>query len=128
MIAQAVSAVTALSKSKRTNLASAWELVPFSFLADYFSSIGDYLGPKRNSVPAFMDKCVLMETNTIEVKIHPVVPPPQGISTGQGRYTFVTKERRAASPTIEAYMPVLTGRQQSIVGSLAVLSSKGRYR
>nr|UJQ85407.1 MAG: hypothetical protein 1 [Leviviridae sp.] len=104
--------------------ASAWELIPWSWLIDYFSSVGDFLQAHRNTVPAVIDRCVIMEhAKTVTTfdnfsGIHSsfTVEPMNG-----ARVTFETKTRASAMPGISAYLPLLSNRQISILGSLAIL-------
>lgn len=109
---------------------TAWELIPFSWLFDWCGNIGDYLAAKRNIVNATPYDLVIMDhretlctsvnrsysPNTLELG-----PPPAAVRE--------SKKRTPASLSLSAYLPFLTFRQLSILGSIALLqgnSTRGR--
>lgn len=97
-----------------------WELLPWSWLADWFSNVGDYFAAHRNIVPATPTAVQVMRETRVEN-----TGPSKTWSDGQYNsgvtYRLVSKSRRLASGSLSAQLPFLDGRQLSILGSLAVL-------
>jgi hypothetical protein len=106
------------------DLSTAWELIPFSWMADWCSSMGDYLMAQRNIVGASHGPCQIMRTKTT------VGSAPEVTYQYGKRNAFVcgtiTKSRKTASPSVSAYLPFLSWRQLSILGSIGLLSGRAR--
>lgn len=107
--------------------ASAWELMPWSWLVDYCSSVGDFLKAHRNTVPARYSKCCIMDEVTMTVQYsnftgyHPsfsVTPETKG------GFVKIKKSRVSATPSISAWLPMLSARQLSILGSIMISRQK----
>lgn len=115
MVKLALRAVLGLSVSSAA--VTAWELMPWSWLIDYFSTAGDFLKAHRNTVPAVIDKCVIMsKTETTFATQN--IQTQQGFTCSEGRVVKTRKTRYPAYPTLQAYLPYLSGRQVSILGSI----------
>lgn len=120
-------AVLGLGFNANNLAASAWELIPFSWLVDYFSSLGDVLSAYRNTVPAVITKCVVIEEKVTECRWSaPTAPPGFVVSDGVKERTMYRRD--PAYPSFSAYLPFLSNRQISILGSLAIVRESGRYR
>ena len=107
---------------------TAWELIPFSWLVDWFGSVGDYLAAKRNIVPSYPSTPQVMRHTRTETKIriNPVNSCPSFTVTDFSSI-YETKSRQpTAISAFTAYVPFLSGRQLAVLGSLAVLKH-GRY-
>lgn len=101
---------------------TAWELMPWSWLIDWFSSAGDLLASTRNIIPVTRDKVVIMrETTTQSRSLNKWAST--GLSVEDLSCDCTWKVRRTANPSLNAHMPVLTNRQLSILGSLSVLKT-----
>lgn len=102
----------------------AWELIPWSWLSDYFSNLGDVLSLSNNHLGAtFHDLCLMTQS---EGKI--IVP---GGVTGRGfavtrmvSTTSIKVRTLGSPPTFEAELPILTGSQMSILASIGILRAK----
>jgi hypothetical protein len=115
---------TVLGWSLRDLHADAWELFPWSWLADWYGNFGEFLGATRNSVGATpLDICIMTESlfdDYFAVKQN----------VGHGKYCtdlhIVAKQktRTPASIGLAAQLPFLSARKLSILGSLAVLRLK----
>jgi len=105
-------------------LPTVWELVPWSWLADYIGSVGDYLLAIDNSVAVLNGPvCVMTHSKSESIAIEPAMS--SFITSSNPRRYRETKNRMVFYPTpFAASMPFLSGRQLSILGSLAIL--KGR--
>lgn len=109
-----------------TAVSQAWELIPFSWLADYMGNIGQYLSTFRNTIPSELHKCLVMENSTLKYEC--ASWGGGGTTTMSGIVvTANSKTRFPGTIAPAAHFPFLSGRQVGILGSLAVLRSP-RYR
>jgi hypothetical protein len=112
-------------------IATVWEALPWSWLIDYFTSIGDYLAAHRNVVPATATHICIMRMDVTSV-IYPATNWSWGTDGGWNSYssgssTRITKTRTiGGTPTLTANLPFLDGRRLSILASLFVLYSTRR--
>lgn len=103
----------------------AWNLIPFSWLADWFGNFGDWLAAHRNDVPAApTGPCNIMTlTETYETWLR-----SDGINkiiTGaEGTRVLRTKERAQSAGTLSAHLPLATARQLSILAALNLQRKK----
>lgn len=98
-----------------------WEALPWTWLIDYFSNVGDVLAASRNIVPVVHDPPVIMVETITEISSYNESTASSGkVSFTPIRNKVITRTRRTAVPTLEAHMPLLTEKQMSILGSLAV--------
>jgi hypothetical protein len=107
-----------------------YNLLPWSFLADYFSSLGDYVEHQSNLMPYKVTSLCLM--CTAEVRFHVTVgtsPSNRITDTAKvnGEYTMEEKYRWVyynpmAAP---AFSPLLTGNQVANIAALAIAFSTG---
>lgn len=97
-----------------------WEAIPWSWLVDWFTNIGTYYSTFNGVVPCVSSTPCVMERKTTVRQFFPI-NFPSGITGGDAVATYQTKTRHLVSPGITASLPFLTGRQLSILGSLAIL-------
>lgn len=99
----------------------AWNAIPWTWMADWFANVGEYLGAHRNDVPAAPDKpCNIMTlTETYETWQRTDLLE-QFISGASGVRILRTKERAQSSGTLSVSLPFISGRQWSILGALAL--------
>jgi hypothetical protein len=108
-------------------LQAAWELTPWSWLVDWFSNVGTCLNACDNSLGLTFGRISLMRTSTSEsiyTKLGAV--PSQYQLSGWYVEEMTRKERYPVFPVIPVplpTLPLLTGRQLSILGALAVLKA-----
>lgn len=106
---------------------AAWELMPWSWLIDWFTNFGALFGAVQNTVPVIHSKlCVMRETRSIQVA-SPYISSPaswQGVRVvGTWYAERRTRVRRTVvnpSPVTISLLPLLEGDKWSILGSLAV--------
>lgn len=107
-------------------LEAAWELTPWSWLADWFSNIGTCIDASNNALGLTFGRISLMRTSTSKSSYTNVSGPIPSQYTLSGWYEeeMVRKERFPVFPVIPVplpTLPLLTGKQLSILGALAVL-------
>lgn len=103
-----------------------WNAIPWSWLVDWGTNMGDYLASRRNLIGA--------SPSPVEVMTHTRTQTSFGSHKGgtatlsAGNVFHETKTRRRSSPSIQAHLPIMNSRQYSILGSLAVLSRDNRVK
>jgi hypothetical protein len=125
MRALARKAVSGLNSDPANVLMTAWELLPWSWLIDYFTQIGTYLAASSNVVNATCSHMSIMKQSETEEKDIPL-SIKDGLVMTPATFTRVTKVRTPVSvPTSpNAQLPILSDGQLSILGSLAILRFK----
>lgn len=103
--------------------ATAWELIPFSWLADWFGDIGAFLQAYRNIVPAVSSDLTIMRHKQCTTSFTLTQPVNNGGIASLYPGNWEEKSRVPASAGLSAYLPYLTLRQLSILGSLSVTRS-----
>lgn len=103
-----------------------WNAIPWSWLVDWGTNMGDYLASRRNLIGA--------SPSPVEVMTHTRTQTSFGshkngtATLSAGNVFHETKTRRRSSPSIQAHLPIMNSRQYSILGSLAVLSRDNRVK
>lgn len=113
------------------DFSTAWNAIPWSWLVDWCSNIGDILVANRNIVGAYHGPVRIMETTTTHGSF------PQSLTVelssyrnraGPFEFRTTTKTRRTATPSVSAYLPILSNKQLSILGSIGVTRRLPRSR
>jgi len=106
-------------------LEAAWELTPWSWLVDWFSSVGTCLKASNNELGLTFGRLSLMRHSTSKSTYTLDGPIPSQYSlSGWYEEEMERKERYPVVPVIPfplPTLPLLTGKQMSILGALAVL-------
>lgn len=97
----------------------AWDLLPWTWMVDWFTNIGDWLSQSSSTIPASPVSCNLMRTRTTTVQ-HTIVNKPRWAEDNGGSGTYVTKSRTPVSGTLSASLPTLDANRLSILGALFV--------
>lgn len=106
------------------DLKTMWELMPWSWMIDYATTVGDYLAAHRNTVPARPGPVQVMRHKRAQITT-------ERWSNSSGAFCTPwkaireTKSRVVSQPSLEAYLPFISGRQLSILGSIAFLRRNG---
>lgn len=103
-----------------------WNILPWTWLIDWSSNVGEYLGAHSNRVPAKATGVNIM-TQTL-TNINWTRLSTNWAKGGEGVATFETKERVQSASTIDAHLPFLNSRRLSILGSLAITRFRGSWR
>lgn len=111
-----------LSHGLSLNMAAVWETLPWSWLIDWFTNVGDILNSQRNLLPMVSSVPQIMVGMRREAFHDEKTFWGGAYHLSQGSFHHETKERfRVTGNTFEAKLPFLTNRQWSILGSLAIL-------
>lgn len=102
-----------------------WDVIPWTWVIDWFANIGEYSQAFSNTIPCFSYRpCIMTKTETVST-FTPTFKSP-GIEGGSGTITLTSKVRvHDVIPTpATAVIPMLDLRRLSILGSLAVQKLK----
>jgi hypothetical protein len=105
---------------------TAWELLPWSWLADWFSNTQNFIAAHNNSVPCSYGRLCYMRTtkgNSV-IEVDPSSIPPGVTLSGQFRLWGVRKIRQPLVPISVIplpSLPILDVGQWSILASLAAV-------
>jgi len=108
------------------NFSGIWEGLPWSWLIDWYSNVGDLLMQTRNLIPVTCSSCTLMRETTSTSVTHPNSGGNQRIQSG--KVTKIRKERYPASVTLDAHLNLLDSGQMGILASLLVMKHKYAFR
>jgi hypothetical protein len=105
----------------------AWDILPWSWIVDWFSNTGDYMLANSAGVPCgHLTPNIMTETTSQ----HSYSRLGSGgdaswVTGGTGNASFVSKRRDLSSGSLSAHLPFLNGKQLSILGSLFVQRFRG---
>lgn len=111
-------------------IASAWELLPWSWLIDYSVNIGGFLNSKQQGWRFEIERACLMKhytcIGTSEGQSHTdALNRTVSVSSCTARWESKTRQPILPPTQPNVRMPVLSGTQLSILGSLATMRSRG---
>ena len=115
--AQATKAVLGLT----LDFATVWEALPWSWMIDWGSNIGDYFKANRNIIPAELVGVWLTKHTTSTSQIPAFETADERITAINVIKETKTRERVIVTPT--AHFPFLSGNQLGILASLAITRS-----
>lgn len=98
-----------------------WEAMPWSWLIDWGTNLGDYLKSQRNIIPASLMGVWLMKHSISSTTIPAFRANSHDVS--QIEVVKESKTRRRVIVTPTAHFPFLTGNQLGILASLAITRS-----
>lgn len=108
------------------DLSTLWNALPWSWLADWFGNMGDYLEAHRSLIPVNASTPRVCQT-TVTEELFVLSTSNFGLSVGQHSCVrrLTTKSRVLAPASLpSADFPLLSGRQVGILASLAALRSR----
>jgi hypothetical protein len=121
---------TRLAFGLEVSFSTLWEGMPWSWLIDWFSNVGDLLNLTRGVLPCkFSDSCLMDHTRLSRV-LKSTLPGAGSLQIRMPPFLYDQKVRTpmgSGLPQVEFGLPVLTGRQTAILGALAVLKGTARF-
>jgi hypothetical protein len=109
------------------DLSTLWELLPWSWMADWCGNFGNFLAANRNIIPAALGSVVITRRTRTTRNYEPQTVTSLGRTFTLSRCEVVqtTKDRSTAGVSPTAQFPFLSGNQLGILSSL--LATKGKY-
>jgi hypothetical protein len=103
---------------------AAWNLLPWSWLADWFVNASDVLAASNNAVPATcVGRCLMTHVRT--TVSYSRADTIDWCSGGDGMFTYETKHRSSnVGISLNTNLPFLNGSQLSILGALSVSKTR----
>jgi hypothetical protein len=100
-----------------------WEAMPWSWLIDWFTNLGDLISLSNNQIGVSARGCVMTHWKKEKSHTESTAEVYSDIHVSSG---FAIQENKFrvpydGLPSISASLPILTGKQWSILGSLATL-------
>lgn len=97
-----------------------WEVIPWTWIVDWFTDIHGYAMTWSNTVPALpYSACVMQHTKTkTDVDAH--TPVGSACTGGGGTIIYETKERFVGGASVNAFLPFIGEDRLSILSSLFV--------
>ncbi len=98
----------------------AWDLLPWTWMVDWFSNVGDWLTQSSSTVPASPSEiCIMQEFTTVgqHTLLSQLRP---GLKDSGGLVINTRKTRVVGSGTLAASLPTLDANRLSILGALFV--------
>lgn len=102
------------------DFSTAWNAIPWSWLVDWCSNVGDILIANRNTVGAHHGPVRIMETSVTHGSWTQLGDSAEEFGLLPAKFKVTTKTRRTVTPSLSAYLPILNARQLSILGSIGV--------
>lgn len=105
------------------DLSTSWNLMPWSWLIDWAGNTGDYISSQRNIIGAHHGDACIMTYSSTEVLCTRSPSDDTYTSISGGNYQIISERKlrtvHPAGTLPELTIPILTGRQTSILGALA---------
>jgi hypothetical protein len=102
------------------DISTAWNLIPWTWLADWASNMGDVLAAHRNIVGQSLDGVAIMRQTRVTNTTESYGPDSYGTTMSALDTEYVIKRRRSVPVILSAGLPLLNERQVGIVGSLVI--------
>ncbi|DAD51526.1 maturation protein [ssRNA phage Zoerhiza.4_25] len=102
----------------RINPSDAWELIPWSWLADYFLNVGDMLETYGNAWEYHCEDGCVMTSVTVTVRDDPFAVSG-GFTAIPGVATYTLKLRELASPGLSIFGHILSPKQLTNLAGIA---------
>lgn len=98
-----------------------WDVMPWTWLTDWFGNVGDYLMKYSNTVPAYPSEACIMTQTLTKSKVHLYTGYPDGVNRGRdGSMTHETLKRYVGSGSVHVHLPMISVKRLSVLGSLFI--------
>jgi hypothetical protein len=106
----------------QAHIVDVWNLIPWTWLLDWFSDCGDFLEANRNHLGVIVDDIAVMTHITAKPISFAWTSNPFGatFTVATDREASWKRRRRVYGPSVSAYVPFLSHKQWSILSALAV--------
>jgi len=112
---------------QKPGLKTAWDALPWSWLIDWGTTVGDFLAANRNSVGAHHVGNINVMTRTVTRTEFSRTGGPAWLSGGNGFAEIETKSRAVETgPSLETNLTFLSNWQMSILGAIGISRMRGR--
>lgn len=97
-----------------------WDIIPWTWMTDWFVNVGDYMLSHSNTVPATSSHACVMTLSDTTYFCSPSDDTSSWVDGGTGITTLITKSRSVNSSPVIASLPYIGLGRLSILGSLFV--------
>jgi hypothetical protein len=98
----------------------AWDVLPWTWLIDWFTNASDFLSINSSTIPASPANINTMRT-TVTLGQHTLVSDlPTGVRDGGGQVVHTTLERAPGLGSLTASLPTLDASRLSVLGALFI--------
>jgi hypothetical protein len=110
----------ALGLSFESTLKGAWDLLPWTWLIDWFSNVGDFAMQYSNTIPAAPhDACIMTQIET-QFQYKTTSININGLMPSDGYVTHSLKTRYVGPSSLDVHLPFIGLSRLSILGALFV--------
>jgi len=118
MIRQAKQVVLGLSLE--STLKGAWDLIPWTWLIDWFTNVGDFALQYSNTIPARSSEACIMTRTDTTYQYHTTSLNRVGLNPSDGYVTNTVKKRFVGPSSLDVHLPFIGLSRLSILGALFV--------
>lgn len=111
------------------NLDTLYNALPWSWMIDWYSSVGDYISATQNQLGVQVDDVAIMRHSTMKAKgVTFASNPHNAVFEPNPAYGWSRKARVrwTGSPVIQAYVPILQHKQLGILAALGTKYLRGK--
>lgn len=122
---------TRIALGLNASAATIWNAIPWSWLVDYFTNIGDLMDARRGYTRWKFKDLYCMVTTSVETRITGELNKVGSMSYSGGSKSYIRKERSymGSNPNVGLSLsPMLSNYQMGILGALVTAGALRRHR